>query len=147
MIPQSDHYWLLNAQIPLSLLVDPTGFETSDLAAVHLEIKAGSFASALTAVETDRNRHWNAEDLYRRMEFGLKSAYAHGSSAIRTHIDAFGEQAKISLEAFSALRHDWADRITLEAAALVTLDYYRTPAGEQLADLMAEVGGCLGGCR
>ena len=204
MIPQSDHYWLLNAQIPVSLLVDPRGFETSELAAVHLEIKAGqiaqivaspqliaadfpadlpadlprvdlrqglvwpcfvdlhthldkghiwprqpnpdgSFASALTAVETDRNRHWNAEDLYRRMEFGLKSAYAHGSSAIRTHIDAFGEQAKISLEAFSALRHDWADRITLEAAALVTLDYYRTPAGEQLADLMAEVGGCLGG--
>jgi len=204
MIPPSDHYWLLNAQIPVSLLVDQTGFEASDLAAVHLEIKAGqiaqilaassqirpdvlsdllsnapavdlrqgqiwpcfidlhthldkgqiwprqpnpdgSFDSALTATQSDRDRYWKAEDLYRRMEFGLKCAYAHGSSAIRTHLDAFGEQASISLEVLSALRRDWADRLTLQAAALVTLDYYMTPAGEKLADLIAEVGGCLGG--
>jgi cytosine/creatinine deaminase len=195
MIPKTDHYWLLNAQVPVPLLADSSGFEERDLAAVNLEIKSGqigqilaasspippdlpfvdlhqgqvwpcfvdlhthldkghiwprhpnpdgSFNSALTAAQGD-HAAWNAEDLYRRMEFGLKCAYAHGSSAIRTHLDIFGEPAPTSLAAFSALRRDWADRLTMQAAALVSLDYYLTPAGEQLADQMAEVNGCLGG--
>ncbi len=198
MIPQADHYWLRNAQVPVPLLIDSAGFETADLAAVDLEIKAGkvaqilaasssvpadipsniptvdlrqgqvwpcfvdlhthldkghiwprrpnpdgSFDAALTAAQKDYDT-WNAEDLYRRMEFGLKCAYAHGSSAIRTHLD-IGANTKTSLEVFSALRQDWAERITMQAAALVTLDYYLTPEGEQLADQMAAVGGCLGG--
>jgi len=32
----------------------------------------------------DRAAHWTAEDVERRMEFGLRCAYAHGVSAIRT---------------------------------------------------------------
>ena len=104
----------------------------------------GSFDSALTAAQSDYEA-WSAEDLYRRMEFGLKCAYAHGSSAIRTHLDIFGERSTTSLEVFSTLRREWADRVTMQAAALVTLDIYLTPAGEKLADQMAAVNGCLGG--
>jgi cytosine deaminase len=104
-----------------------------------------TFASALEAAKTDSEKYWQAEDVYRRMEFGLKCSYAHGTKAIRTHIDSFGEQAEISLEAFKALQTEWADRVTLQAVSLVTLDYYQTPEGAALADKIADLGGILGG--
>lgn len=105
----------------------------------------GTFNTALSVVKADSERRWSAEDVFRRMEFGLKCSYAHGTSAIRTHIDVFGHQAEISLEVFKALQNKWRDRLTLQAVSLVTLDYFQTPAGEKLADLIAEAGGVLGG--
>ena len=105
----------------------------------------GSFDQALAAVGSDRQRCWTAEDVYRRMEFGLKCSYAHGTRVVRTHLDAFGEQAKISFEVFKTLQREWAGKLDLEAVCLVSLDYFQTPAGERLADLMAAVGGILGG--
>lgn len=198
MIPIARHYWLTNAHVPVSLLVNSV-LSNQDLALVDLEIKDGiiaqivaagesyadvsadvptvdlqrrlvwpcfvdlhthldkghiwrrtsnpdgSFASALTQVEADREQHWQTEDVYRRMEFGLRCCYAHGTAAVRTHIDAIGQQAAISLAAFKPLQQAWADRIQLQAVSLVPLDYFLTPEGEQLADQMAEVGGLLGG--
>jgi cytosine deaminase len=79
------------------------------------------------------------------MEFGLKCSYAHGTKAIRTHLDSQGKQAEISWGVFRQLREQWRDRMTLQAVTIVTLDYFSTPAGEQLADLVAESGGILGG--
>ncbi len=105
----------------------------------------GTFASAIETAKGDREKYWQAEDVYRRMEFGIKCSYAHGTKAIRTHIDSFGEQAAISLSAFKALQQEWADRVTLQAVSLVTLDYYQTPEGVALANRIAEVGGILGG--
>ena len=104
-----------------------------------------TFAGALETVKTDSQKYWQAEDVYRRMEFGIKCSYAHGTKAIRTHIDSFGEQAAISLGAFKALQQEWQNRVTLQAVSLVTLDYYQTPEGVALADSIAEIGGILGG--
>lgn len=104
----------------------------------------GTFASAIAACSRD-GAYWQAEDVYRRMEFGLRCSYAHGTKAIRTHIDAAGEQAAISLEVFDTLRQQWADRLILQAVSLVSLDYWLTPEGETLADQIADVGGILGG--
>ena len=105
----------------------------------------GSFAGALGAVGRDAKKYWSAEDVYRRMEFGLKCSYAHGTRAIRTHIDSAGKQGPVSWEVFDQLRTKWADRLHLQAVALVSLDHYLTPSGEKLADLVAEKGGILGG--
>ncbi|MEG4089053.1 cytosine deaminase [Microcoleus sp. Pol12B4] len=105
----------------------------------------GTFASAIEAVCADAQKNWNAEDVYRRMEFGLKCSYAHGTKAIRTHIDSAGEQGTVSLEVFEALQDEWGDRLILQAVSLVSLDYYLTPAGEKLADRVAQIGGILGG--
>ncbi|MEO0756632.1 MAG: cytosine deaminase [Cyanobacteria bacterium J06648_16] len=106
----------------------------------------GTFDGALESVQKDREAHWGAEDVFRRMEFGLKCSYVHGTQAIRTHIDSFGEQAEISFAAFRSLQAEWAGRLALQAVCLVTLDYFMTPEGEQLADLVAETpGGVLGG--
>jgi cytosine/creatinine deaminase len=105
----------------------------------------GTFASALETAKADSEKYWQAEDVYRRMEFGIKCSYAHGTKAMRTHIDSFGEQAAISLGVFKTLQKEWADKVTLQAVSLVTLDYYQTPEGIALADRIAEVGGILGG--
>jgi len=105
----------------------------------------GTFASAIEAVQADAQKNWNADDVYRRIEFGLKCSYAHGTKAIRTHLDSAGEQGSVSLEVFEALQAEWSDRLILQAVSLVSLDYFLTPAGEKLADRIAEIGGILGG--
>ena len=105
----------------------------------------GTFASAISAVRADAQKNWNADDVYHRMEFGLKCSYAHGTKAIRTHIDSAGEQGTVSLGVFEALQAEWGDRLILQAVSLVSLDYFLTPAGEKLADRIAQIGGILGG--
>ena len=69
----------------------------------------------------------------------------HGTKAIRTHIDAAGEQGTISLAVFQELRAKGGDRLILQAVSLVSLDYFLTPAGENLADKIAKICGILGG--
>jgi cytosine/creatinine deaminase len=105
----------------------------------------GTFALALSQGNGDREKYWQPEDVYRRLEFGLKCSYAHGTQAIRTHLDSSGKQADISLEVFQSLQSAWQDKITLQAVSLVSLDYYQTPEGIVLANKIAEIGGILGG--
>lgn len=105
----------------------------------------GTFASAIDTARADAQNNWNADDVYRRMEFGLKCSYAHGTTAIRTHIDATGEQGIVSLGVLEALQTEWGDRLILQAVSLVSLDYFLTPAGEKLASRIAQIGGILGG--
>ena len=110
----------------------------------------GTFGGALDTVRQDTARQdtvrrWDFEDVYRRAEFGLKCSYAHGTQAIRTHLDAFDEQGEISFKAFRQLRDEWQGRMSLQAVCLVTLDYFLTKKGEDLADLVAESDGILGG--
>ncbi|MGB3188736.1 MAG: cytosine deaminase [Limnoraphis sp.] len=104
----------------------------------------GTFQGALKAAWEDIEV-WNSDDVYRRMEFGLKCSYAHGTSSIRTHLDSGGRLTDISWEVFRSLQKEWSDKLILQAVALVTLEEYLTPAGEKLADKVAEFGGILGG--
>ena len=83
----------------------------------------GSFAAALATVAADRAAHWSNSDVRARMEFGLKCAYAHGTRAMRTHLDSLGPQTRISWPAFAGLREAWADRIDLHASPLFGIDH------------------------
>ena len=47
----------------------------------------GTFMGALESTGRDREANWNARDVRTRFEFGLRCAYAHGTVAIRTHLD------------------------------------------------------------
>jgi cytosine deaminase len=82
----------------------------------------GSFAGALEAVEADTKAHWRAGDVRARMEFGLRCAWAHGTSVLRTHIDSTPPQDRISWPVLAELRDAWAGRIDLQAAALIGVD-------------------------
>ncbi|MEO1692535.1 MAG: cytosine deaminase [Cyanobacteria bacterium J06631_6] len=105
----------------------------------------GTFDMALSKAIADSEKYWQSSDVYRRMEFGLKCSYSHGTQAIRTHIDSFGKQAEISLEVWQSLQSAWQDKMILQAVSLVSLDYYQTPEGVALADRIAKIGGVLGG--
>ncbi len=106
----------------------------------------GTFASALKAAESDRPSNYrNYEDIYRRMEFGLKCSYAQGTKAIRTHIDCPWDYFELNLQVFKDLQTAWSDRLILQPVSLITLDEYTGKKGEILADRIAELGGILGG--
>lgn len=105
----------------------------------------GTFASALVAVDEDRERHWSAEDVRRRMDFALRVAYAHGTALIRTHIDSIAPQHTISWPVFAEMRDEWADRITLQGAALFAIeDILDGRFATDIRDLLRRHGGILG---
>ena len=106
---------------------------------------AGTFDNACEAVWTDRSSRWTEEDVYARMGFGLRCSYAHGTQAIRTHIDSINGQGAISLRAFWVLQQEWQGRIQLQASSLIPTELYMLPEGEAIANLVAETpGGILG---
>ncbi len=104
----------------------------------------GGFVTAAANVQSDRAAHWSADDVYRRFDFGLRCAYAHGTAAIRTHIDSLPPQAAISWPVFRRLRDEWAGRLDVQASSLMPVDAFATDAGAALADLVADSGGQLG---
>ncbi|MDR4306007.1 cytosine deaminase [Chelatococcus sambhunathii] len=105
----------------------------------------GTHFGALTATAEDRTRFWRRDDLIRRMEFGLACAEAHGVSAIRTHLDSQEEQGPETWAAFGEVSVAWKNRVALQAVALAPMDIFRGPYAEQLADIVAETGGLMGG--
>jgi len=104
----------------------------------------GTFASALRTVAADRATRWSAEDVRRRVDFGLRCSWAHGTRAIRTHIDSMGPQAAISWPVFEQVRKEWAGRIELQAVSLIPIPAFGGPEGVELADRVAAAGGILG---
>ncbi|NNU48640.1 cytosine deaminase [Rhizobium sp. WYCCWR 11279] len=106
----------------------------------------GSFMGALDAVRADREANWSAADVKRRMEFSLRSAYAHGTSLIRTHLDSLAPQHRISFEVFAEIRDAWKDRIALQAVALFPLDAMADSIFyADLVTVIRQNGGLLGG--
>lgn len=104
----------------------------------------GTFDGAIRAVSADRAARWTAEDVRRRMDFGLRCSWAHGTKAVRTHLDSFATQAAITWPVFEALRKEWAGRVELQAVSLVPLQIFGSHEGGELADRVATAGGILG---
>jgi cytosine deaminase len=105
----------------------------------------GDFAGARDATSYDRMHYWRAEDVRRRMDFGLRCAEAHGVTAIRTHLDSHDPQGDISWAVFREMRDLWRGRIELQAAGLMPIDMYAGAYGAHLADVIAESEGYMGG--
>jgi cytosine deaminase len=105
----------------------------------------GSFLGALEAADADRRRRWNAEDVSRRMDFSLRCAYAHGTAALRTHLDSVPPQEHISWPVFEEMREKWRGRIELQASSLFGIEHVAD--ADWFADLVRKVasaGGVLG---
>jgi cytosine deaminase len=100
---------------------------------------------ALTTVGADRTARWRAEDVRARMEFSLACALAHGTRAIRTHLDSIPPQDAISFGVFREVRAEWAGRIDLQAACLIGAEGFSTEgAFGATAEIVAASGGVLG---
>lgn len=105
----------------------------------------GTFAGALSTVAADRKANWSAEDVRTRMEFGLRCAYAHGTRAIRTHLDSSPPQEDMTWSVFADLREAWRGRIELQGASLTGIDAVdQAGSFARTVDIVAETGGVLG---
>lgn len=83
----------------------------------------GDFPSALAATIEDRTANWTAADVAARMGFSLRSAYAYGTTALRTHIDSVGAQTRISWPVLAEARERWLGRIELQASPLFSVEF------------------------
>ncbi len=105
----------------------------------------GTFMGALNATGADRAARWSAEDVARRMDFSLRSAYAHGTAALRTHLDSVAPQEEISWPVFETMRDRWRGRIDLQAACLLGIEGVRDRKWfGRLAKRVAAANGVLG---
>ena len=64
----------------------------------------GTHLGAVQAVMADRQTNWSEDDVAARMDFSLRTAHAHGTVAIRTHLDSLGAQLDISWPVFRDMR-------------------------------------------
>jgi len=105
----------------------------------------GSLSGADRSTAADA-QFWDADDVLRRMDFSVKCAYAHGTSAIRTHlINMTPKQTELTWPAFSKLRNRWRGRVDVQGVSLVALSFFRDEeAARKLADVVAEHKGLLG---
>ncbi|KAL0054399.1 hypothetical protein WJX82_008385 [Trebouxia sp. C0006] len=89
---------------------------------------------------------WNQDDVYRRMDFSLKCAYAHGTSALRTHlINMSDKQIQLTWPCFKILKEKWKGKVELQGVSLVVLSFFRDEQkAVQLANLVKSAGGMLG---
>jgi cytosine/creatinine deaminase len=107
----------------------------------------GTFMGALNTVRADSAARWSAEDLRPRIEFSLRSALAHGTRAIRTHLDSIAPQDGITWPVFREIQAEWAGRIDLQGVCLIGCDKWTDDSGAfgRTADLVAGTrGGVLG---
>jgi cytosine deaminase len=104
----------------------------------------GTHPGAKNAVIADRTSHYSEADIEPRFEFGLRCAYAHGTAAIRTHLDSYWPNAKAHWAVFRRLREAWAGRIDLQAVNICPLERFAGEQGVLLANEVAESGGILG---
>jgi cytosine deaminase len=107
----------------------------------------GTSMGARATVMADRDANWSREDVARRMDFALRCAFAHGTGALRTHIDSYPKQTPISWPLFAEVREEWKGRIALQAVALYPIDLALNdePEFRALVATVAKHGGVLGG--
>jgi cytosine/creatinine deaminase len=104
----------------------------------------GTFHNARLAAAADRP-HWSVADVRRRMDFGVRCAYAHGVSAIRTHIDTYPETITNNWQALRETREDWRGKVDLQAVSLCPVDLLAGEFGDLVAATVANSKGLLGG--
>jgi cytosine deaminase len=105
----------------------------------------GTFMGALEAAVSDSEVYWTAADLRARMEFSLKSAYAHGSVLLRTHLDSSDPLYQTSWPLYRALKAEWAGRLELQAVSLLSLqDAANKVYFNDLCDHIVAADGVLG---
>ena len=105
----------------------------------------GTLAGADAACARDA-KFWDKDDAKRRMNFAIQSAYAYGTSALRTHLMS-GEksQGRIAWEAFKELREEWRGKVELQGVSLSVLSFFRDRSkAVELAEMVKTYGGVLG---
>ncbi len=101
--------------------------------------------AAVRATMGDRAR-WTPDDVERRAEHAVRLALAHGTAALRTHVDVRpGAEGWMGWDALRRLRERWRAHIRIELVAMPTTEACLREDFGALADRVARDGGLLGG--
>ncbi|HEY5079767.1 MAG TPA: cytosine deaminase [Opitutaceae bacterium] len=90
--------------------------------------------------------HWTEEDVYRRAEFGLRTAWAHGTVALRSHLDTSGTVGADSHAAVGRLRAEWRGRMEIQTVSLFRIgEFFGSEAGRIVELSATHKANALGG--
>ena len=84
--------------------------------------------------------NWTEADVYRRADFALRTAWAHGTCALRTHLDTNSRTGGGSHAALSRLRAEWAGRIQIQTVSLFSFDDFFGGGADRIIELSARYG-------
>jgi cytosine deaminase len=80
---------------------------------------------------------WTEDDVYRRADFALRTAWAHGTCALRTHIDTRRGAGAGGHAAMERLRTEWRGRMELQTASLFSFEEFFSGGAATIIDLTA----------
>ena len=134
----------LDGSTVMSAFVDPhTHLDKGDLCAAGLSPERDLFA-AITRVRGDYVR-WSAPELARRIEFALRSAFAHGTRALNSYCDWSVPEGPLAWRVLQDLRSRWAGRVELTITSLASVAELEDPQrAATMTAAVAEGGGVLG---
>lgn len=96
----------------------------------------GEFWDAISILQADSAR-WDEADMHRRATVALRSAWAHGTVALRTHLDSGGNTGAAAFAVMDRLREEWAGRITLQTVSLCGLQAFAEGAAGSVMEMTA----------
>ena len=97
------------------------------------------FWESLHILAADSAR-WDAEDVYRRADFGLRTTWAHGTVAVRTHLDTSRRAGAGSHAALDRLRSEWRGRIEIQTVSLFPFSEFSGAGADLIVGLTARHG-------
>lgn len=117
-----------------------THLDKGDLLAAGLKPERDLF-TAVARVRADYSR-WTEGELRRRIGFALRSASAHGTRAINSHVDwpdLAAPEGPLAWRVLRSLQREWAGRIELRLTSLASIDRLAdAAAAETMARLLAQ---------
>lgn len=81
---------------------------------------------------------WTEEDVYRRSDFALRTTWANGTRALRSHIDINRRTGVGSLAAVSRLRDEWAGRVEVQVVSLFSFTEFFGGGADNIVNLSAK---------
>jgi cytosine deaminase len=96
----------------------------------------GDFWESLGILGAD-SANWTEEDVYRRAEFALRSAWAHGTVALRSHLDTNATIGAGSHAAVDRLRAEWRGRIEVQTVSLFRFAEFTGAEAARIVELSA----------
>ena len=126
----------------LPLMVDAHVHLDKTMTLDRLQGRPNSLFEAIDLAQADKV-NWTGDDLRARATSAMAKAYAHGTGAMRSHVDWADPAVPLSWEVLTEIRTEWRGRIELQLAALMPLDL-DPKAGAEVAKRVAADGGVLG---
>jgi len=97
------------------------------------------FWESLGILASDSVR-WSEDDVYRRAEFALRTTWAHGTVALRSHLDTSGSVGA------GRLRAEWRGRIEIQTVSLFRFWEFSGGEADRIVELTARhKGTAMGG--